>query len=47
VPVVEPGLVGSHAGLGLHTSEAFVRWLEALVARAEPAEPGAAPDGGR
>ena len=42
MPGVEPGWVGSRAYLGMYGSEAFVRWLEALVARAAPAEPNAA-----
>lgn len=46
VPGVEPGWTGSHADLGMYGSEAFVRWLEALVGRATPAESGATADRG-
>ena len=46
VPGVEPGWTDSHADLGMYGSEAFVRWLEALVGRATPAESGAAADRG-
>lgn len=46
VPAVEPGLVGSSAGGGLYTSEAFVRWLEALIGHAGEEKPGAAAGSG-
>jgi hypothetical protein len=45
-PAVAPGVVGSHTGFDLYANEAFVRWLESLVERAAPAEPGGAPDRG-
>jgi hypothetical protein len=46
VPGVVPGWAGSHADLGMYGSEAFVRWLEAIVGGATPAEPSAPADRG-